>query len=389
MLLHPLTIARVMCHLSCYREMTNTMRIRSLVKCVILVLVGITGVFATAHADESLEDVSLSKIQCIGTHNSYHVAPDPFAKKFLASVVPEETLANDYSHAPILEQLQKMGVRQLELDLYHDPHGSLFHSPALYNLAQEQNAKIPPFDPDGQLRNPGTKVLHSPDFDFRTTAYTLKQALGQIKTWSDEDRNHSPLFLLLELKSDSFSPVTKPLPWDSDALNALEKEILATFPAERILRPDDVRGQHATLRTAIAQTGWPTLAQTRGKIIFLLDNEDRVRDQYLQPSTTLQKRLLFVSVAKDQPAAAWMKRNDPVRSFTEIQTLVKEGFLVRTRADSGLREARMGDTSTREKAFASGAQLISTDFPQPDPRFPGYSVRFKDGLPLRKNVVLP
>ncbi|MGV3609204.1 MAG: Ca2+-dependent phosphoinositide-specific phospholipase C [Planctomycetaceae bacterium] len=358
-------------------------------KSLLLIIVVIGGTSLSAQDPESLESLPLSQIQCIGTHNSYHVAPDPFTKKFLASVVPEEALANDYSHAPIPDQLQKIGVRQLELDLYHDPRGTLFHSPALYKLAQEQNATVPPFDPQEELRKPGTKVLHSPDFDFRTTAYTLTQALEQIKIWSDKDRSHSPLFILLELKSDSFSPVTKPLAWDADALKTLEKEILTTIPAGRILRPDDVRGQHATLRSAITQTGWPTLAQTRGKIIFLLDNEDRVRDQYLQPSPTLQDRLLFVSVAKDQPAAAWMKRNDPVRSFAEIQALVKEGFLVRTRADSGLREARASDTSTREKAFASGAQLISTDFPQPDPRFPGYSVRYQDGLPLRKNVVLP
>jgi len=35
----------------------------------------------------------------------------------------------------------------------------------------------------------------------------------------------------------------------------------------------------------------------------------------LKKSETLAGRLLFVSVARTHPAAAWMKRNDPVQSF--------------------------------------------------------------------------
>ena len=69
-----------------------------------------------------------------------------------------------------------------------------------------------------------------------------------------------------------------------------------------------------------------------------------------------------------------MKRNDPVRSFDEIRSLVAEGFLVRTRADAGTVEARANDGSRRDKALASGAQLVSTDFPEPDPRFGDYHV---------------
>jgi hypothetical protein len=82
-----------------------------------------------------------------------------------------------------------------------------------------------------------------------------------------------------------------------------------------------------------------------------------------------------------------MKRNDAKRSAAEITGLVRDGFLVRTRADSNLREARAGDSSTRDAAFAGGAQLVSTDFADADPRFPGYRVSLGPGLIARSNPV--
>ena len=71
---------------------------------------------------------------------------------------------------------------------------------------------------------------------------------------------------------------------------------------------------------------------------------------------------MFVPVDEDHEAAAIMVINDPVRDFDRIKSLVKQGYLVRTRADSGTQEARDNNTVRREKAFQSGAQAISTDY---------------------------
>jgi hypothetical protein len=70
-----------------------------------------------------------------------------------------------------------------------------------------------------------------------------------------------------------------------------------------------------------------------------------------------------------------MKRNDPVSQFEEIQKLVKQGFLVRTRADADTIQARSNDQTRSQKAIESGAQLISTDFPESDSRFSEYQVK--------------
>ena len=122
------------------------------------------------------------------------------------------------------------------------------------------------------------------------------------------------------------------------------------------------------------QRGWPTVDSQRGKVAFLLDNEGSLAQLYLTRSPILEGCLLFVSVSRDHPAAAWFKRNDPIRSFDEIVELVGSGFLVRTRADVGTVQSRRNDPTQREKAIASGAQLISTDYPEPDLRFSNYCV---------------
>lgn len=322
----------------------------------------------------------LNELQLLGTHNSYHVAPDSVAMELIRSAAPSEAESLDVTQPTLTEQLTRFGVRHVELDVYLDPKGKLYDKPVAWRMAQKQQIEVAAYDPDGRMDEPGIKVLHSPDFDYRTTVYTFIDALTELKKWSDANPQHVTLFVLIELKSDSFSPLTRPIGWDESGFTELEREILTIWPRERILAPDDVRGSHATLRDAVKGNGWPSVESQRGKIAFLLDNEGGVRNAYLNKSEILAGRLLFTSVEPSHPAAAWMKRNDPVGSYAEIESLVRDGFLVRTRADSGTKEARENTSSRRDRAIASGAQLISTDFLKPDWRWSPYCVR----LPLPK-----
>ncbi len=84
-----------------------------------------------------------------------------------------------------------------------------------------------------------------------------------------------------------------------------------------------------------------------------------------------------------------MKRNDPLANPGDIETLVKQGYMVRTRADADTVQARSGDTTQRDAALSSGAQFISTDYPVPNPDFSDYQVRLPgDGI-ARCNPVSP
>ena len=82
-----------------------------------------------------------------------------------------------------------------------------------------------------------------------------------------------------------------------------------------------------------------------------------------------------------------MKINDPVSAQQRIQRLVKAGFMVRTRADADTQQARQADRRRRDLAFSSGAQFVSTDYPQPDPRLSDYRVQLPAGVVARANPV--
>ena len=88
--------------------------------------------------------------------------------------------------------------------------------------------------------------------------------------------------------------------------------------------------------------------------------------------------MLFVNAPPESDEAAFLIMNEPIAEGARIRELVAQGFLVRTRADADTREARSGETARREAAFASGAQVVSTDYYEPNPAFgTGYQV----GLP--------
>ncbi|MDP0491747.1 MAG: Ca2+-dependent phosphoinositide-specific phospholipase C [Verrucomicrobiota bacterium JB023] len=311
----------------------------------------------------------LSHFQVIGTHNSYHLEPGAAEKEFIALKSKKQVMALEYSHPPLKEQFDQ-GIRQIELDLFADPEGGRFAEPAVFKLAAAKGGTQPEAinDSEGKLKKPGTKVLHFPEFDFRSNYLTLTDALAEVRQWSLKNPKHFPILVLLELKGSARN-------WEADALLEFEQEILTAIPKGHLLTPDDVRGRHANLRSAIEADGWPSLDESRGRIILALDNTNEVLAHYLEPDPLVKGRLMFPSCpSEDHPSAAWFKMNDPVKEFELIKSRTEAGFLVRTRADSGTWQARRNDVSRRDTAFASGAQFISTDFPKPNPDFSTYAV---------------
>jgi len=331
----------------------------------------------------------LNQVQVIGSHNSYHIEPNPAVRELIAAISRRRAEAIEYTHKPLAEQFSRLGIRQVELDVYADPKGGLFAAPAARKILGSLG-KEPGPDPDsgGQLRKPGLKVLHIPDVDYRSTTPTFVEALKQIRDWSRANPRHVPILIQVELKNDVIAGMpARPIPFGREELDAVDAEILSVFARTEILTPDRVRGRFATLPEAIHARGWPALGAVRGLVMFALDNEGSVRDRYLEGHPALRDRLMFASVPPENSAAAWFKCNNPIKDFDQIQKLVREGFLVRTRADADTRQARSGDVTQRDKALASGAQFISTDYPEPDRRFSDYSVRFPGRQVARSNPV--
>jgi hypothetical protein len=316
--------------------------------------------------------VRLNEIQLLASHNSYHVEPEPALLSALHAFLGSAAGGFEYTHRPLADELDA-GVRQIELDVFvDDPGGGRFALPkavALFGVAP----------PDPALAGPGLKVFHVQEVDFRSTCPTLVDCLTQVRDWSDAHPRHLPITIQIEPKDDTIPDpglrFVQPIPWTGPAFAELQQEIDSVFPARRVLTPAEVRDGHPTLADAVRAGRWPALDRVRGQVLFMLDDHGTKRDAYRAQFPDLANRRIFVDVPQTDPDAAIMVVNDPVADGARIRTLVGEGFIVRTRADADTVQARSGDTTMRDAAFASGAQYVSTDYIFPDPRFgTGYVV---------------
>lgn len=348
---------------------------------------------ATAGAQSSAPDdqLKLNQIQVIGTHNSYHAGIAPEETTLWQSRSPQSFAGLDYRHQPLPAQLDA-GVRQIELDIYADTKGGLYAHPLGPQLvAAAHLPPDPPFDPNGIMLKPGFKVMHVQDVDYRSTCQPFVACLEQVRAWSHAHPGHIPVFILVETKQGAERDrpglhFTVPEPFTPAVFDALDAEIRSVFPPSELITPDDVRGSFDTLNAAVLAGNWPTLASARGKIIFLMDQRP-VGLVYLEGHPSLRGRVLFTNAEPGQPDAAFIERNDGPAA--DIDDLVRKGYLIRARTDSDTRQARTDDTTTRDAMMASGAQMLSTDYPASEPaRWPGhYSVALPGNAVARCNPI--
>ncbi|MCC5954079.1 MAG: S-layer homology domain-containing protein [Acidimicrobiia bacterium] len=343
------------------------------------------GVTGYPHDDE----LRLNEIQVVGTHNSYKKFLQPEFEAALEAQFPGLTQFWDYEHRPLPEQFAELGVRQIELDIFADPEGGRY---------AERNAQAfagLPLDPGiPELHEPGMKVLHIQEVDVESTCWTLVSCLTELREWSDANPGHVPVFVLVEAKDATIpDPLNlgfvQPIEFDAEQLDAVDAEILSVFDEERIITPDSVRGERETLEEAILTDGWPTLGEVRGKVMFGLDNGGRIQNAYLDGHPSLEGRVMFSSgSAPGNPETAFIKYNNAVGSFDAIQSAIAAGYMVRTRADNDPQQTGDDLFDVRDTALASGAQFVSTDFPEEDPRQDtGYFVQMPGGTPARCNPI--
>ncbi|WP_158849756.1 phosphatidylinositol-specific phospholipase C1-like protein [Algibacter sp. L1A34] len=327
------------------------------------------------------DTLHINQIQVIGSHNSYKKAIEDKLYTFLESQ-SDKMKSIQYDHITIPEQLD-LGLRNLEIDVYVDTEGGKFANPKGLQLAEPQEG----FDMNKDMIKPGFKVLHIPDIDFRTHYNTLEACLLAIKTWSDAHPTHEPVFITLEAKDGETNRFgTTPEAFTEAAFKNLDDALIAGLGRDKLITPDDVRGTHVTLEEAILNNNWPTLKASRGKFLFILDDAKAKRALYIKNHPSLKNRVLFVNAEPGTPEAAALIRNNPEDST--ISNLVSKGYIIRTRADAGTKEARANDYTHFEDAKKSGAQIITTDYYLPSRFFESdYHISFKGKTYVRENPV--
>lgn len=280
----------------------------------------------------------LNHIQLKGTHNSYHLRSEPL-------IAPDW----DYDMPTLTDQLALHGVRQVELDVHYFPEGY--------------------------------RVFHVFLLDEQSTCDRFVDCLAELEAWSAAHPEHLPIFVLVEPKDEQDA---HPIAGHYDEL---DDEIRGVWPEARLLTPDRVRGAHATLHEAISQSGWPTLAEARGKALFVLNASVEHLEGYAEGHPELAGRAAFTRYRPHDAPPDTIVFEHGVSGDSEavVRDRVEAGYLVRSTVD----DAAMPLAERQERieaALRAGAQLISTDFPAAEEPG-GYRFDLPGGVTARCNPV--
>jgi hypothetical protein len=343
-----------------------------------ILLLHMSIVFFSNWGHKRAEEIKLNQIQVIGSHNSYKIGIEKPLFDYLLKTKPAlSSLA--YEHIPLAEQLN-LGLRGLELDVFYDPKGGYYTNPKGLEIVKSLGAAPQPFDVEQKLQLPGLKVFHVQEIDFRSHQLLFKDALQELKKWSQANKGHTPIIITINAKDGEIPNTRKPLPFTAEALLSIDTEIKEVFNNEQLITPDRVRGNFKTLEQAVLTSGWPLLSEVKNRFLFVLDEGEEKTNTYLSNFPGSKGAVLFVNKEEGNPDAAFRIINDPIRNFEKIKNLVALGYMVRTRADADTKEARENDYSRFEKAKASGAQVITTDYYLPGKLFKSdFTIIFENG----------
>lgn len=340
------------------------------------------------------KDLKINQIQVLGTHNSYAKPVDKNVLKMTSEIfnkykgtffdkmsAEEKAKFNEYhpngmdfseglnyNHPDFNEQLNA-GLRNLEIDVYYDPTGNRFNKPASYEVLKQKGiTDLAPFSTEN-LDKPGFKVLHMADIDFRTHYTTFQKALLALKEWSDKNPEHIPVFIQIEAKDSGFSIFpnsAQVLKFDKKAYDELDNEVISVLGRDKIITPDDIRGNYKTLNEAVLKNNWPTVKESLGKFVFvLLPGNAGITSgdsPYMEGHPNLKDRIMFVESEPGKDYSAFILYDNAIVRQNEIKDLVKKGYLIRSRSDIETYEAKINDHTREKAAFSSGAQVVSTDF---------------------------
>lgn len=329
-------------------------------------VLGASGLVAGGRAD-AVPDRPMNAMRVLGSHNSYRPELSEQALAEQRRMLGADSAAVEYGHPPVARQLD-MGLRQLEFDPVADPYGGIFAAPYVGEPASL-----------AQMLRPGAKVLHVPFVDRHSLCLTLSACFAQVAAWSRAHPGHYPVTILVNA-SDGHgdNPIMPQLfPFNAGALAAIDRNARAIFGAKGLITPDLVRGPWPTLREGVLHGGWPNLRAARGKVMLVLDSNDKVLNTYRAGHPSLRGRAMFGFYAEQDAEAAIFNIQNPIEDETRIRRAVAQGFIVRTRADADTMEARAHDDRRLQAALRSGAQIISTDYypGAPDPLHLGFTVK--------------
>lgn len=279
--------------------------------------------------------LKFNELRYTATHNSYQTESIDEIKQLyrkLSELTFGLVAANtaDFISPTLTEQLNS-GIYSLELD-------------------------IEVFDRDGDI---SFTCMHAPQIQMTTSCYDLELAMKEIKMWSDNNPNHLPVTIIIEPKG-LFLPMENMQSLNLEYAKVLD-EMLERALGDTLFTPADMLRDYESFGEMRAADDWCEVKDMLGKVLILM-HECSTTEKYIALDESLKSQAMFPMLREEdieRDCASFLLLNDPRESFEGIENAVENKLIVRTRADKFTEVT----AERREKAFASGAQIISTDYP--------------------------
>lgn len=212
------------------------------------------------------------------------------------------------------------------------------------------------FDRDGEI---SFTCMHSPGLEMTTSCYDFALGMKEIAMWSDNNPGHLPITVIIEPK-EIFIPFEDMKVLNLDYAKVLDKTLRETL-GDRLFTPDDMLREYESFGEMRRADDWCKVENMLGKVLILF-HECNTTEGYMELDPTLRTQAMFPMLRArdiDRDCASFLLINKPEGEYDDIQKALDNKFIVRTRVDefTNISEKR------REKAFESGAQIMSTDYP--------------------------
>lgn len=279
--------------------------------------------------------VKFNEVAFIGTHNSYQKACVPARQQLFESVstvtfglvkAEKARFSSDY----LTDQLN-LGIRSIELDIE--------------TIVKDDNVSF--------------VCTHEPIFDSTSHCYNFELALEELKLWSDANPNHLPVTVIIEPKK-AFIPEKNMRYFTCEYANLLG-ELAEDVLGDTLLTPADMLRDYGSFGEMRTADDWLTLNETKGKIMLLL-HETSVTEDYINQDNSVKSQAMFPMLRygdSNRDCASFLiinKANDIKEQAAEV---LSKNLIIRTRSDN------YGSYNENDSqiALASGAQIVSTDYP--------------------------
>lgn len=301
--------------------------------------------------------IRYNELAFLNTHNSYQtrsVSSYIRACDALSVLIPDlmQPGTGTLDHETLTDQLN-VGVRSFELDV--------------------EAAKV-----FGQTK---FYCMHSPVIDMTTSCYDFALALREIVLWSDNNPQHLPITIIVEPKV-KFVPMDGMRFFSPQYARALDG-VLRDSLGDKLFTPADMLRDYPDFSAMRAADDWCRVRDMLGKVLVLFhydwSEQGRILNAYMAEDETFRTQAMFpLHVDSSLKNACFLAYNDPQTVLSMQPFLADNRFVVRTRAD----EHPQYSEERRAQAMASGAQILTTDYP---PRLceQDYVVQFAPGKTVR------